>query len=152
MRRVWIAALAAVLAGSISGPRPAVADTELSAPLPTPDSPRRILLQLTSDDPKDINNLLYNAVNLQKFYGQDNVEIAVVAFGAGMRALYKKTSPAVERVQSLMKYDVAFIGCGNTMEATGHTKADLIDGVEVVTAGIAEIVERSLHGWTYIRP
>jgi intracellular sulfur oxidation DsrE/DsrF family protein len=29
---------------------------------------------------------------------------------------------------------------------------DLIDGVEVVTAGIVELIERQLRGWIYIRP
>ncbi|HEY0837478.1 MAG TPA: DsrE family protein [Azospirillum sp.] len=131
---------------------PAPADTEISNPPPSIDSPRRIMLQLTSDTPKDINNLLYNAVNLQKFYGQDQVQIVVVAYGAGMQALYAKSSPVVDRVKSLMQYDIQFIGCGNTMETTNHTPDELIPGVEVVTAGIAEIVERQLRGWVYVRP
>jgi intracellular sulfur oxidation DsrE/DsrF family protein len=141
-----------VLLAALLGPAPVRADTEISNPPPSIDSPRRIMLQLTSDNPKDINNLLYNAVNLQKFYGQDQVQIVIVAYGAGMQALYTKTSPVVDRVKSLMQYDIQFIGCGNTMETTHHTRDELIPGVEVVTAGIAEIVERQLRGWIYIRP
>ena len=99
-----------------------------------------------------MNDLLYNVVNVQKFYGQDNVKVLVVSFGAGNRALYKDTSPVKARVESLLRYEVEFVACGNTLAATNRTKDDLIDGVEVVTAGIPEIAERQLQGWIYIRP
>lgn len=128
------------------------AETVLAKPEPTPDSPRRVLLQLSSDDPRAVNDLLYNVVNIQKFYGQDNVRVAVVSFGAGNRTLYKDSSPVKARIESLLQYDVEFVACGNTMEVTNRSKTDLIDGVEVVTAGIPEIMERQLHGWIYIRP
>lgn len=128
------------------------AGTELATPPPSPDKPRRIMLQLSSDDPKAINGVLTNAVNTQKFYGQDNVEIVIVVFGAGMEALYSKTSAVSERVASLMQYDVKFTGCGNTMEATHHTADELIKGVEIVPSGVAEIVERQSRGWVYVRP
>jgi hypothetical protein len=126
--------------------------TELADPLPSFDEPRKIILQLSSEDEGKMNDILYNAVNLQKFYGMDNVRIRIVAFGRGMKALYDKESPVRDRIKSLLKYDVEFIGCGNTMDATQHTPADLIDGVSWVQAGIAEVVESNLRGWTYIHP
>ena len=129
-----------------------LAETNLANPPPSLDHPRKIVFQLTSDSPKEINNLLSNSINLQKFYDQDRVEIVVVVFGKGMKALYKDTSPVTDRIRSLMHYDIKFIGCANTMETTGHKPAELIEGVQVVKAGIAEIVERQLNGWIYIRP
>lgn len=128
------------------------AQTQLSDPKPDFDNPRRIMLQLTSSDPKVMNNVLWNAINLQKFYGIDNVEIAIIAYGDGMKALYEKDSPVADRIRSQLKYDIEFIGCGNTMTATGRKPSELIPGVKHVTAGIAEIVERKLRGWIYIRP
>lgn len=128
------------------------AETVLAKPEPSPDNPRKILLQLTTDDERAVNDLLYNVVNVQKFYGQDNVRVLVVSFGAGNRALYKDTSPVKARIESLLQYEVEFVACGNTMEVTNRTKSDLIDGVEVVTAGVPEIAERQLNGWVYIRP
>ncbi len=128
------------------------AETELADPKPGFDNPRRIMLQLTSDDPKDMNNILWNAINLQKFYGIDNVEIAIVGFGGGMKAFYEKDSPVADRIKSQLKYGIEFVGCGNTMTATHRKPSELIPGVKHVTAGIAEIVERKLKGWIYIRP
>ncbi len=126
--------------------------TELAEPLPTFDEPRKIMLQLSSGDPQKINDILFNAVNLQKYYGMDNVRIRIVAFGRGMQALYTTDSPVRERIESLLKYDVEFVGCGNTMDATEHSPADLIPGVSWVQAGIAEIVESRMRGWVYISP
>ncbi len=150
------AAAATVLLTAATGAMPARAagyqETELSEPKPSFAEPRKVVLQLTSDDETAINNILHNAVNIQEFYGMDNVQIAVIAYGAGMEALYGETSPVRDRVTSLQQYGIEFVGCGNTMDATGHEPEDLIDGVTWVKAGIAEIIERKLDGWIYIRP
>lgn len=150
MRSLFVAlSLCLVLA------RPAAAEfleTELAEPRPDFAEPRRILLQLSSGDEGRINGVLSNAINLQEFYGMDNVQVAIVVFGPGMKALYKDDSPVRDRVESLLKYGIEFIGCRNTMDATGRGPDDLIDGVDFVQAGIAEIVERQLDGWSYIRP
>lgn len=47
--------------------------TVLADPQPSFDEPRKIILQLSSSEPQKMNDILYNAVNLQKFYGMDNV-------------------------------------------------------------------------------
>ena len=51
-----------------------------------------------------------------------------------------------------MTYDVEFIACKNTMDTLKIDKKELLDGVEVVTAGIVELIERQLRGYIYIRP
>lgn len=156
IRRLALAAAAAVLLPAATGAMPARAagyqETELSEPKPSFAEPRKVVLQLSSGDPGTINNVLHNAVNIQKFYGMDRVRIAVIVYGAGMEALYAETSPVRERVTSLQQYGIEFVGCGNTMDATGHEPEDLIDGIAWVEAGIAEIIERKLAGWTAIRP
>lgn len=151
-----LALAVAVLLTAATGTVPARAagyqETELSEPKPTFAEPRKVVLQLTSADENAMNNILHNAVNIQEFYGMDKVQIAVIAYGAGMQALYAESSPVRDRVTSLQQYGIEFVGCGNTMDATGHDPEDLIDGVTWVQAGIAEIIERKLDGWTYIRP
>lgn len=152
-RRQYLRRLVAGMVMIVAAAAPASAgETVLADPKPDPDNPRKVLLQLTTDDSRIVNDVLYNVVNIQKFYGQDNVKVAVVTFGAGNRALYKDTSTVRERISSLLQYDVEFVACGNTMEATGRKPTDVIDGVEIVTAGIPEIVERIKQGWTYIHP
>lgn len=145
-----ILAFLAVLMLSLAPAR--AAETQLADPKPGWDNPRKILLQITHDDPRHVNNVLYNAINLQKFYGQDNVKVAIVAYASGVRAFLKGESKVAERVSSLKDYDVEFLACGNTLDTIGKSKADLLPGVDMVTAGIAEIVERKLKGWHYIAP
>jgi uncharacterized protein len=128
------------------------ADTELSDPKPGMDNPRQIVLALNTNDEAAVNNLLFNVVNIQKFYGQENVEIAVVGYGAGVRNFLKDESKVADRIQSLNLYDVQFIACGNTLDAIGRKREQLIDGVDWVQAGLPEIVERQLRGWAYLKP
>jgi intracellular sulfur oxidation DsrE/DsrF family protein len=76
----------------------------------------------------------------------------VIAYAGGMNALLKGASPVPDRVSSLQQYGVEFVACGNTLETIHKTPEDLLPGVKLVEAGIAEIVERRLTGWIYIVP
>lgn len=127
-------------------------ETIMADPPPSFDAPRQIMLTLNSDDPVKINNVLFNVVNIQKFYGFDNVEIAVILYGAGVRAVLKDETPVLDRITSLLKYEVAFVACGNTLAAMHKPESALVNGVLTVQAGIPEIVERRLRGWHYIHP
>jgi uncharacterized protein len=131
---------------------PARADTVLADPKPSFDNPRRIALMLSTDDPKTVNQLLFNVINIQKFYGIDNVKLVVVAFGAGLRALMNKTSPVASRIRSQQQYGIRFIACGNTLDAIKKKPDSLIKGVEWVQAGLPELVERQLRGWVILNP
>ena len=62
---------------------------DLATPKPDWDHPRKILLQLDSENLDKVNLVLNNALNTQAFYGPDNVKIAIVAFGPGLRAVLK---------------------------------------------------------------
>jgi len=125
---------------------------DMADPKPDMDNPRKIVLQLTEDDDKKVNGVLYNAINIQKYYGMDNVMVAVVAYAKGVNALLKESTTVADRIASLQQYDVEFVACGNTLDTMGKKTEDLLDGVVRVQAGIPEIVERQLRGWIYITP
>lgn len=127
-------------------------DTVVVDPQPDWDNPRKIVLQVTSKDEFHVNNVYYNAINLQKFYGADNVKVAIVFFGPGIRPILKESAIAAERVKSLQDYEVEFIACNNTLTTIGKMPEDLLPGIRVVTSGIAEIVEKKMDGWHYIVP
>jgi len=129
-----------------------VAETEFAKPKPSIDNPRKIVFPITKGDDESINHVLSSANNVLKFYGPEKVMIAIICYAKGIRTLLKREKKIAARVKSLMTYDVEFIACGNTMRTKHIKKEDLIDGVEIVTAGIVELVERDLKGWIYIRP
>lgn len=123
----------------------------MAEPEPSFDNPRQIVFSLSEKDEARMNAVLNNVANVQKAYGIDNVQLAVVAYGPGIWSLLKD-SPVRARIASLIKYDIEFVACGNTLESIHKTDDDLIGGVTRVQAGLVEIVERRLSGWVDIKP
>jgi len=132
------------------------AETELAEPKPSMDNPRKFIFPLTSDDENEISHLLSSVNNVIKFYGVDNSEVVIVCYSKGIKATLKepkfKDKELKKRVLALMTYDVEFVACNNTMKTYKIKENDLLEDVEVVTAGIVELIERQLRGYTYIRP
>ena len=129
------------------------AETQFAEPKPSMENPRKFIFPITTWDKKEVNHILGSANNVIKFYGVDNTEVVIVAYSQGIKSLLKdKDKYIAKRVKSLMTYDVEFIACGNTMKTLKIDKKELLDEVEVVTAGIVELIERQLRGYIYIRP
>jgi len=118
------------------------------------DAPHKIVIQVSTDDPLTQKIALNNAVNLQKLYGLDEVQIEIVAYGPGLGMLTDKSTQS-DRVESLAMQEITFSACGNTMnkitKKTGKTPA-LLEGVGRVTAGVARIMELQEQGYAYVRP
>jgi intracellular sulfur oxidation DsrE/DsrF family protein len=128
------------------------ADTEFADPKPSIMEPRQIVFSVTEGSDEAINHVLSSANNVLKFYGPEKVQMEIVAYSGGIRTLLKNNPKIAERVRTLMLYDVTFVACGNTMRTKKITKEQLIDDVEIVTAGIVEMIERVKEGWIYIKP
>lgn len=129
------------------------AETEFADPKPSLENPRKFVFPITTNDRHEINHVLSSANNVIKFYGVENTEVVIVAYSKGIEAVMNHRDLKIKkRVEALMTYDVEFIACGNTMKTLKIDRSELIDGVEVVTAGIVELIERQLRGYIYIRP
>lgn len=128
------------------------AEIQFAEPKPAIDNPRKIVFSITHADDESINHVLSTANNVLKFYGPENVQMEIIAYYRGIRALLKKEKDIAVRVDALMQYDVKFVACGNTMQTNKIDRSELIDGTEVVTAGVVEIVERIKDGWVNIKP
>jgi len=128
------------------------AETQFAQPIPSIDNPRQVVFCITEGDDESINHVLSSANNVLKFYGPEKVEIEIVAYYHGIRALLKSEKEIAVRVNALMQYDVKFVACGNTMETKKIKPSQLIEGSEIVTAGIVEMLERVKSGWIYIKP
>ncbi len=114
----------------------------------------KVVIQVSTADPKVQQIALNNAVNLQKAYGMDDVEIEIVAYGPGL-SLLADDSAAKDRIPSLAAQQITFSACANTMNKikrrTGKP-VQLLDGVRIVPSGVQRIVELQEEGWSYIRP
>jgi len=128
------------------------ADTEFAEPKPSFDNPRQIIFSVTQDDPHALDHVLSVANNVLKYYGPENVQMKIVAYSKGIKLLDKRNRTTAVRVDALMQYEVEFIACGNTMKTYKIDESELVEGSEVVTAGVVELLESVKRGWTYIKP
>lgn len=111
----------------------------------------RVVLQVSDNDPGKWNLALNNARNLQTDLGAQNVEIEIVAYGPGISML-KAESVVGNRIGEALKSGVNVSACQNTMRGQKLTKADMLDGIAYVPAGVTEIMQRQQQGWAYLRP
>jgi len=115
----------------------------------------KVVIQVSTDDPRTQKIALNNAVNLQKALGSGNVVVEIVAYGPGLSLLTRK-SPQADRVRNLAMYDeFTFSACNNTMNKIAKKKGkkpQLVEGVRVVPAGVLRIVELQEQGYAYVRP
>ncbi|MBT5323470.1 MAG: hypothetical protein HOL44_02235 [Campylobacteraceae bacterium] len=129
-----------------------IAETELVDPKPSIIEPRKIVLSIGSGKSEDIHHILGSANNILKFYGPEKVEMVIVAYYHGIKAVLLENIDIMKRVQALQLYEVEFVACGNTMRTKNIKEDKLLDDVSIATAGLVEIIERQKDGYININP
>ena len=124
------------------------AQAKFSEPQPSFDNPRKVVYSLYVGDLETVEHTIGSMYNILKEYPAESLKIVVVAYGKGMRVLKKDyDKKTLERVKSLMEYDVEFIACKNTMETMKWKESDFIDGIGFTQAGIVEVIEKQKDGY-----
>ena len=114
----------------------------------------KLVIQVSTDDPRTQKIALNNAANMIKFYGINDINIEIVAYGPGLGLLTGKSKHAT-RVQSMAIQNIDFSACGNTMSKVAKksgTRPTLLKCVIEVKAGVARIMELQEQGYAYVRP
>lgn len=111
----------------------------------------RVVIQVSDADPGKWNLALNNARNLQADLGAANVDVEIVAYGPGIGML-KIESPVGGRVDEATAAGVKVVACEVTMKGQKLARADMLNGIDYVPAGVVELMSRQQHGWAYIRP
>ena len=125
------------------------------APEEKPFAEKRVVLQISDNDPFKQTLVLNVANNLVKYYGPDKVDVEIVAFGPGLRLLFEENSNA-GRIDGLASNaGVRFAACNNTMTAVtkklGHEPA-LNSHFRRVPAGVVRILDLVAQGYTLVKP
>lgn len=150
-RRRWLQWLPAFGAGAVAARGVAAAGDRMPGDPPE----HRVVYQLNEAGAEHALHIL-NSVGAMIGKYQDNVAIAVVAFGPGIHLLARKPGRPVPdelraRARSQARdYRVRYIACGNTMKTLGWTVADMEDYVQVEEVGAAALMELQEQGWAYI--
>jgi intracellular sulfur oxidation DsrE/DsrF family protein len=111
----------------------------------------RVVMQVSDADPGKWNLALNNARNLQADLGASNVAIEIVAYGPGIGML-KSDSVVANRIGEALGQGVKLAACENTLRGQKLTKADMLEGIDYVPAGVVEIMQKQQQGWAYLRP
>jgi uncharacterized protein len=111
----------------------------------------RVVIQVSDADQGKWNLALNNAKNIQTDLGAANVDIEIVTYGPGIDML-KLDSPVGGRIDEATTAGVKVIACENTMRGQKLTRADMLNGIGYVPAGVIELMSRQQQGWAYIRP
>jgi intracellular sulfur oxidation DsrE/DsrF family protein len=112
---------------------------------------RKVVFQVSADDPKIWNLALSNAKNVQQELGAKNVEVEIVAYGPGIGML-KFDSVVSSRVGEAVGDGVKVVACENTMKAQKLTKGDMLASTGFVPSGVVELMKKQKEGYAYIRP
>ncbi len=119
-----------------------------------PFAEERIVLQISDPNPFKQTLVLNVASNLIKHYGQDKVDVEIVAFGPGLRLLFKD-NVNTGRIQGLTSSGVTFAACKNTIagmtKKLGHAP-ELNSNAVPVSAGVVRIIELENQGFKLIKP
>ena len=135
------ALLGCVALGALALPTAAVA----MDPMVTP----KVVFQVSEGDAAKWNLALNNAKNVQK--DLKGAQIEIVAYGPGIGML-KADSEVANRVSEAVDSGVKVVACGNTMKGQKLTKEDMNPKIGYVKAGVVELMDRQMAGYTYIRP
>lgn len=115
---------------------------------------KKVVLQISDPNPFKQTLVLNVANNLVKHYGQDQVDIEIVAFGPGLRLLFAENANK-GRVSSLVGNGVRFSACKNTIKAMGKKLGhapELSEHAVQVNAGVVRIVDLVKKGYILVKP
>jgi intracellular sulfur oxidation DsrE/DsrF family protein len=119
-----------------------------------PFAEKHVVLQISDGDPAKQTLVLNVANNLIQHYGQDKIDVEIVAFGPGLPIMFAKNDNT-KRISGLVSSGVQFSACGNTIKGitkkTGHAP-DINPEAKVVPAGIVRILDLIDKGYVLVRP
>jgi intracellular sulfur oxidation DsrE/DsrF family protein len=112
----------------------------------------RVIFHIDEPSKGRANQVLMNITNLLDDLGQDVVEVELLANGGGVRAMARGSESAAGQVEVLAQRGVHFVACQHSLEHLSMQREELLDLVDVVPAGVSELVTKQAEGWAYIRP
>ena len=104
------------------------------------------------DEKEKLQLSLNNIRNLIADFGVENVAVELVVNGVAVNEFKKEDFKYSKQVDELIALGARFGICKNSLKGIGLNEEDLIDGVEIVSSGVGELVRKQRDGWAYIRP
>lgn len=120
-----------------------------------PFATHHIVLQISDGSAQKQTLVLNVAGNLMRYYGAQNLDLEVVAFGPGLRMLLANNVNR-KRIRALVSnYGVKFDACGMTLKSFTRRlgyRPKLVPQATVVPGGAVRIARLVKRGYVLIRP
>lgn len=105
------------------------------------------------DENKRLDLALANVANLLKAIPGQSYDLVILFNGPAVTLLKKEQSAAQEEaIVNLQKEKVVLKACNNALTKFQVAPEDLVAGVEIVPAGIVELIDLQKKGYAYIKP
>lgn len=112
-----------------------------------------LCLHIDSNDVSMLRFVMVNARNYINGLPGQKFNLVIVANGPAVTLLTNaKAEELFETAKTLNSEKVRFCACANALAATGTDKDKLWPFVEVVPAGLVEVVRLQREGYAYIKP
>lgn len=108
------------------------------------------VVHLDDADPAAHARVFRNVGNLVDAL-DDGSPVELVVHGPAIGAVVAGAGSS-DALQALLGRGVRVSACRNTMDREGISPNDLVEGVQIVPSGIAQLVRRQRQGWAYVRP
>lgn len=103
------------------------------------------------NEPEKWPELLGNVRNLLTGISEaTELEVIIVANGRGVQGYVSEE--VLSGIEDLPTDVVTFKACQNALNGQGIAKEDLVDRIQVVPAGVIEIINQQALGFSYIKP
>lgn len=115
------------------------------------------------NEPERWSVAIGNIINLFNDVGDSNISVIVVSNGVGVKGYI--TCPqegtgicipgagdVLKKMEELSRRGVRFLACRNALRANNIDEKDLPPFVEVIPAGMTELIKRQAEGYAYIKP
>lgn len=111
-----------------------------------------LLIHIDSAEPNVLHLALNNISNFIAGCGDESWNVVVVANGPAIKQFTKANLDEGHKVTALAKQGVQFHLCNNAKLAFHIEESDMLEGCEIIKAGMNELVALQNQGYAYVKP
>jgi len=107
----------------------------------------KVIFHLNEED--KTNEVLANIRNLKK--DMDDIEVELLVNGIAVRD-FVQDSNYEGRVKTMVEDSIPIKVCSNSLKGLHIDEEELLEGIDIVSAGVSELVKKQEEGFAYIKP
>ncbi len=111
-----------------------------------------LLVHVDLNDEGRMAMALTNIANYKKALTTQEYSVVVLANAGAVNFMKNEGHPHIATIEGLMAQGVVFKACQNALNKFDLKAEQLIPGINIVPAGIVEIVDLQRAGFAYLKP